>query len=467
MTSGRLLDRRAIGGELRALAARPGLVGRQEELKELGLAISGTGDLDQWADLDLMQSFVRPESVRAAVRPRPEPRFWSWLEVALGGLVFVPLLVTWAGLMQATSAYQALIGADAAQAARPFLQLWQTGFEGRLAGWATFGDIALSATLFIALLLVFSVAHGVRRAGTERRETGAVQEAEELLAELAPVLTRAQLVLNERRRSSPQRFVAELTGAAETLERLGRQAADTQRDLSDAALVVERSVTGARERLAEVGAAVDPLRQAVDGIEKAVDGVGKAVRDSGEKLAGTVRDGAAATDDLVRRGGQQAADAADAVRRATERVGAELSDAGERVEDAVRDLAVAQRGFTTGAETVADVGGRLLEQLDGLAREVASMADRVTAAASAAAAAAARVDARDERRAPGPGALLVKTVSEPGPGAGGTRSRPSDPSDAPGTPGVSDTVADAVAVAVAVEQTLLELDEVPVRQAGR
>ncbi|WP_344342502.1 methyl-accepting chemotaxis protein, partial [Kitasatospora putterlickiae] len=434
MTSGRLLDRHAIGGELRVLADRPGLAVRQEELRELGLALSGAGDLDGWADLDLVHSFVRPESVRAAVRPAPEPRFWAWTEVALGALVFVPLLVTWAGLMQASSAYRELIGADAGQAARPFLQLWQTGFEGRLPGWATFGDVALSATVFIALLLALSVAHGVRRAGAERREAAAEGAAEDLLAELAPVLTRAQLVLNERRRSTPQRFAAELTGAAETLERLGRQAADTQRELSEAALAVERSVAGAERRLAEAGEAVDPLRQAVDGVEKAVDGVGKAVdgvgravRDSGDRLAETVRDGAAATDSLVHRGGKQVADAAELVRLATDRVGAELAGAGERVEEAVRDLAVAQRGFTTGAETVADVNGRALERLDGLAREVAALADRVAVAASAATAVAARLDAPVPGGPHGEGGIvMVKTASGPGPDAGAARSRAGD-----------------------------------------
>lgn len=90
MTPGLLLDRTALGGELRALADRPGLAHRQEELRELGLALSGAGDLDRWTELDLVHSFVRPESVRAAVRPRPAPRFWAWTEVALGGLVFVP-----------------------------------------------------------------------------------------------------------------------------------------------------------------------------------------------------------------------------------------------------------------------------------------------------------------------------------------------------------------------------------------
>ncbi|WP_406089928.1 methyl-accepting chemotaxis protein [Kitasatospora purpeofusca] len=473
MTPGLLLDRNALGGELRALADRPGLAHRQDELRELGLALSGTGDLDRWAELDLVHSFVRPESVRAAVRPRPAPRFWAWTEVALGGLVFVPLLVTWGGLMQASSAYRALIGADPRQAARPFLQLWQTGFEGRLPGWAGFGDIARSATLFIALLLALSVAHGLRRAGSERREAAAEAEAEDLLAELAPLLTRAQLVLNERRRSTPQRFAAELTGAAETLERLVRQAADTQRDLGAAALAVERSVAGAEQRLAEAGEAVDPLRRAVDGVEKAVDGigravdgVGRAVKDSGDRLAETVRDGAAATDSLVHRSGKQAADAVDLVRRATDRVGTGLADAGERVEDAVRDLAVAQRGFTTGAETVADVGGQVLERLDGLAREVVAMADRVAAAASAATAAAARLDAAADRRGDGsPGIVMVRTSAGPGPDEGAARSRGSATTTAPG--GGTSGGTNGGTSGNLDDRTLLELDEVPVHGQGR
>lgn len=203
--------------------------------------------------------------------------------------------------------------------------------RGRLAAWATFGHVALYATLFIAVLLALSVVHGGRKAGADRREATAAQEAEGLLAELAPLLTRAQLVLHERRRSAPQRFAAELTGAAETLERLGGQAVDTQRDLSEAARLVERSLTAAKDRLADVGASVDPLREAVRGVEKAVrDGAGQlseSVRDSAGQLSETVRDGAAATDGLVRRSGQRSTDAAELIKQATDRVGTELARA--------------------------------------------------------------------------------------------------------------------------------------------
>ncbi|MCX5212347.1 methyl-accepting chemotaxis protein [Kitasatospora sp. NBC_00240] len=472
MASGHLLDRDTIAGELRELASRPGLATRQGELQELGSALSGRGDVDAWAELDLTHVFVRPESVRAAVVPRSEHRVWSLIEIALGTLVFLPLLVTWSGLMQATSAYQALIGSDATQAGRPFLQLWQSGFEGRLAAWATFGHVALYATLFIAVLLALSVVHGSRKAGADRREAAAAQEAESLLAELVPLLTRAQLVLHERRRAAPQRFAAELTGAAQTLERLGSQAVDTQRDLGEAARLVEQSLVAAKDRLADVGASVDPLQQAVRRVEKALrDGVGQlsdTVRDSAGQLSVTVRDGAAATDSLVHRSGQRSTDAAELVKQATDRVGAELARAGDRVEDAVRDLAVAQRGFTTGAETVADVTGQVLERLVDTVRQVAELAGQVATASDATLAAADRVDrtaarlaadvldavAARQQPAPVPLAgegrpvVLAKEdhgVDLPGP----ARPRPGQFSDEP------------------ARRSTLELDELPVRQAGR
>ncbi len=454
MAPGRLVDRDAIAGELRELAAHPGLATRGDELRALGLALSGRGDLDPWAEIDLVRGFVRPESVRAAVAPRPEHRVWAWIEVVLGALVFVPLLVTWFGLMQATSAYQALVGSDPAQAARPFLQLWQSGFEGRLAGWATFGHVALYATAVIAVLLVLSVVHGLRRAGADRREEHAAQEAEDLLARLAPLLTRTQLVLHERRRASPQRFAAELTGAAQMLEALVKQAADTQRDLGDAARLVEQSVAGAKDRLADVAGAVAPLQQAVGGVERAV-------RDGSTQLSETVRANAAATDSLVHRSGQRASDAAESVKQATERVGDGLDRAGERVEDAVRDLAAAQRGFTTGAEVVADVTGQILGRLAELDVRVAELARQVADASGATLAAAERLDRNSAQLLARVAGVVPETGVVADAVADAAVGGPPQDAIAPARPRPAERQAGPA------QQSLLDLDEIPVRQAGR
>ncbi|MEV6209628.1 hypothetical protein [Kitasatospora sp. NPDC051914] len=390
MARGGLLDHVTIASGLRGLAGKPELAGRSAELEALAAALDGPGDPGPWAELDLLHSFVRPESVTPD--GRGEARMWSLVEVGIGALVFVPLLVTWFGLMRATSAYQALIGSDPRQAGRPFLQLWQTGFDGRLGSWATFGHVAAGASAVIGLLLVLSVVHGLKQSGAERREAESARTAEGLLAELAPLLTRAQAALHEHRRASPQRFAAELTGAAETLERLGEQAVQAQRELGSAAEAVRDTVLDAREQLADVAASVAPLRAAVGDVERAAGRVEQAVAAGAEKLVGTVRDGAAATDGLVDRSGRRLADAAAAVRDSAEAVGAELADAGTRVEEAVRDLAAAQRGFTTGAELAADVSGRVLERLDDLTRHLAELGEQVSGASAAARAAARHAD---------------------------------------------------------------------------
>ncbi|WP_052390055.1 hypothetical protein [Streptomyces sp. NRRL B-24484] len=385
-----LLDHVAIAAELRVLAGQPQLAGRRAELDELAAALDGRGDPGPWAELDLLHTFVRPESVLPD--GRPEARFWSLVEVGIGALVFVPLLVTWFGLMRATSAYQALIGSDPRQAGRPFLQLWQTGFDGRLGSWATFGHVAAGASAVIGLLLVLSVVHGLKRSGAERREAESARAADAVLGGLTPLLTRAQVALHEYRRASPQRFAAELTGAAQTLERLGEQAVRAQRELGSATETARDAVAAAREQLADVGAAVSPLQAAVGGVERAAGRVEQAVAAGAERVAETVRDGAAATDGQVDRSGRRMAEAADAVRDSADAVGAELADAGSRVEEAVRDLVAAQRGFATGAEIAADVSGRVLERLDDLTRRVADLGEQVARASSAALAAARHAD---------------------------------------------------------------------------
>ncbi|PBC79286.1 hypothetical protein BX265_4088 [Streptomyces sp. TLI_235] len=432
MARGGLLDHVTIASELRALAGRPELGGRQAELDALATVLDGRGDPGPWAELDLLHSFVRPESITPA--GRREARVWSLIEVGIGALVFVPLLVTWFGLMRATSAYQALIGSDPRQAGRPFLQLWQTGFDGRLGSWAAFGHVAAGASAVIGLLLVLSVVHGLKRSGAERREAESARAADALLGGLAPLLTRAQVALYEYRRASPQRFAAELTGAAQTLERLGEQAVRVQRELGSAADTVRDTVTVAREQLADVDASVAPLRAAVGDVERAAGRVEQAVAAGAEKVAGSVRDGTAATDSLVDRSGLRMAEAADAVRDSTRAVGAELADAGERVEEAVRDLAAAQRGFTTGTEIAADVSGRVLERLDELARHVADLGEQVGRASVAALTAARHADdtarraadhLREQSAAPAPAGPAAAPTTD-----AGARAHPAGPAGA-------------------------------------
>jgi methyl-accepting chemotaxis protein len=344
MVMGGLTDRHVVGQRIGDLADEGGLAPRAEELQALAQALraADTDGLGTWADLDLLAAYGRPESV--AVDPAVEHKAWGWLEAGLGALVFLPLLFTWHGLTQASSAYGALTGDNPKAAARPFLQLWQSGFEGHLAGLYTFGTVAMSATVAIAVLFALALVHSFRKAAVDRREEAARRAAEQLMARLVPALSRAQLVLNEHRMSSPVRFAAELTGAAKTLTRLGNRAAKTNAELAAAAETVGAALKEAERQLGAVGTSVRPLEEAAGRIETAVSGSGAMVREALEEVRavnGEVRDS--------------------------------LGRAGERVEDSVTVLAASQRSFTTGVEVAADVSAQVLGRLDAAAEESARL----------------------------------------------------------------------------------------------
>lgn len=338
------MDRHGIARRVRELAGRPALAPRRDELTALADALGapGTDRMEPWADLDLLHSYARPESLDSTGPAPAEPRFWAYAEGVLGALVFVPLLLTWYGLTRASSAYQALTGADPEAATRPFLQLWQSGFEGHLAGAFTFGHVAMSATAAIAVLFAVALVHGLRRSAVTRRAQAAERAREELMAQLVPALTRAQLVLHGQRRSSPGRFAAELTGAAETLGRLGDSAVRVQQDLTTAANAIGESVAAAERRLAGVDTSLRPLETAAGRIEAAV-------ADGGDRVG-------RALDDVQR--------ASDGVRLAVE-------DAGDRVEESVTVLAAAQRAHTTGIEVSSDISAQLHAALGNIAQDTA------------------------------------------------------------------------------------------------
>jgi hypothetical protein len=347
MPAGALMDRHAVAQSIKDLAERPALRARKEELTVLADALraQNTSALDPWSELDLLAAYARPESLHAKNGRELENRVWSYAEAVLGALVFVPLMLTWYGLTRASSAYGALTGADPKAASRPFLQLWQSGFDGHLTGAFTFGHVAMSATVAITVLFTLVLVHGLRRSAVTRGEEAAEHAGQELMALLVPALTRAQLVLNRQRLSSPQRFAAELTEAAATLDRLGNKAVKVQKDLTSAASVVGGAVEAAERRLAGVDTSIRPLEAAAGRIEAAVSD-----------------------------GGAQVRKALDGVRDASGDVRLAVEGAGDRVEESVTVLAASQRAYTTGIELSTDVYGQLLGRLgdvtEGTARAV-------------------------------------------------------------------------------------------------
>ncbi len=399
MFAGTQLDQGVTARHLEDMAQDPALAPRAEELRALAQALGSTDTqaLDAWADLDLMTHFARPESIAEPVVDSRGARFNSALDWILGALVFLPLLFTWFGLWQASSAYGALTGDDPKAAGRPFLQLWQSGFDGHLGEAFRFGHVAVFGCLSLAMLFVLTAVHGYRRTAAERDEEQARVRTRATLARLAPVLTRAQLALNAHRFASPQRFAAELNSAAGRLQRMQTKAIATQEELTRAAQVVGEAMDKAEQRLAQAESYVRPIEQVVlrmeetvrdsgTAIQTAVQGLDDPVTQAGRRLADAVSGQTGVLDKALEEVRVAGDGMRDLLARTADRleaaVGANgssvhqaLSDAAQQVEDSLTVLAASQRGFTTGVEVVADVNGRLLNDLGAVAERTGEAAE--------------------------------------------------------------------------------------------
>ncbi|MFG3210665.1 coiled-coil domain-containing protein [Streptomyces tendae] len=399
MITGIQLDKGVTSRHLWDMAQDPALAPRAEELRALAQALDSDDveALDPWADLDLMAHFARPESITETAGNGRGERFDSALDWVLGALVFLPLLFTWFGLWQASSAYGALTGDDPKAAGRPFLQLWQSGFDGHLGQTFRFGHVAVGGCLALFMLFVLTAVHGYRRAAAERREEQAQGKSRAALARLVPVLTRAQLSLNEHRFASPQRFAAELNSAAGRLQRMHTKAIATQEELTRAAELVSAAADKAEKRLAQADAYVRPIEQVVLRIEETVRDSGTAIQtavqglddpltEAGRRLADALSGQTGVLDkalEELRTAGDAMRDvlarAADRLETAVgdngDRVRGALSDAAQQVEESLTVLAASQRGFTTGVEVVADVNGRLLNDLGAVADRTGEAAE--------------------------------------------------------------------------------------------
>ncbi|WP_432055319.1 hypothetical protein [Streptomyces sp. bgisy022] len=397
-------DRVVAARHLEDAARDPAFAPRADELRLLARALDSTDAdaLDAWADLDLMSHFGRPDSIAEPGESRRGARLDSGLDWVLGALVFLPLLFTWFGLWQASSAYGALTGDDPEAAGRPFLQLWQSGFDGHLSEAYRFGHVAVGGCLALVMLVVLTAVHGYRRTSADRREEQARDRATAALSRLVPVLTHAQLALNEHRFASPQRFAAELNSAAGRLQRLHTEAITTQEALSRAAELVNKAADKAEQRLSQVEQYVRPIENVVLRIEETV-------RESGTSVQAAVQ----GLDGPLTRAGRQLADAVsgqtgvldkalvelkaagddmrDVLFRAADRletavgdngnhVRGALSDAAQQVEESLTVLAASQRAFTTGVEGVADLNGRLLDDLNTAAHRTGEAAEASRAA---------------------------------------------------------------------------------------
>jgi hypothetical protein len=177
-------------------------------------------------------------------------RLWAVLEVIRNVLVFAPIAVTWFGLSIAATAYAELLSARPDLVSRPFLLLWQEGFDGRLP--LNFSTLAIIDASLIGVLIVLSLALHIR---SEVRD--------------AQVRTKALLKESE---------IRALLGNVSSLGALDFGTGDAESILADMAAEERRIYERAVERegqLFDLEGVVERLRDAAIRLERAADSIAR------------------------------------------------------------------------------------------------------------------------------------------------------------------------------------------------
>jgi hypothetical protein len=177
-------------------------------------------------------------------------RLWAILEVIRNVLVFAPIAVTWFGLSIAATAYAELLTARPDLVSRPFLLLWQEGFDGRLA--LNFSTLAITDASLIGVLIVLSLALHVR-------------------SEIQDAQVRTKALLKEAE-------IRALLGNVSSLGALDFGTGDAESILADMAAEERRIYERAVERegqLFDLEGAIERLRDAAVRLERAAESIAR------------------------------------------------------------------------------------------------------------------------------------------------------------------------------------------------
>ena len=131
------------------------------------------------------------------------------IEAARNVFIFVPIIVTWFGISQATAKYNDYVSAalakhDETQLSQPFLYLWQEGFGGRLPGWLTLSNVALmDVIVLVSIFLLTLLAHAISNSNRLREEIN----ARKLHSDLVHAIARATLCLHDKKQQQQLQLV--------------------------------------------------------------------------------------------------------------------------------------------------------------------------------------------------------------------------------------------------------------------
>lgn len=236
-------DERAAN-ELKRLSLDIRFSPRRADLADLSDAVRGHESVfSPWTGINLFAAFPPASTIRVA----RESTLDATLALLAAISVFFPIAWTWWSLQDATRAYSEMLADDSA-AGQSFLQLWTTGFDGRLRDIHYLAPVAMVSVVLIVVAVGLIIAHRVVDTRANRREEHDNALAE---AELAAALTAAERVLIPRRSENPQDLQRVILQSAERLDQANHETAAAAHQLHTAAESASRAIQSATNGLTQ------------------------------------------------------------------------------------------------------------------------------------------------------------------------------------------------------------------------
>ncbi len=177
--------------------------GGSARLNLLSEAVQHNANTSAWAYADV-HSMVAPDSIVERYRNNAQKngidRTVTWLETIRNTFIFLPIIVTWLSISQATDKYNELISTAIQQKkldlySQPFLYLWQQRFGGTLPAFLTLSNIAIADVVILAIILLLTFfAYILSSTSVAQKD----QDAQRLRANLNHAITGAVLSLHAR-----------------------------------------------------------------------------------------------------------------------------------------------------------------------------------------------------------------------------------------------------------------------------
>lgn len=375
------------------------------DFEELRTAINEQDEeaLEPWtvpgAVLNLIQTVTFEPSVASANSGDSGPTRRPSIISAIA--LFLPLLLTWWTLAKAATAYGALIAAEPAQRAVPFIALWQSSFKGRLDSAFNLSSFAAKATLLILCVIVVQW-WSLRKGHHHQQHAEAAQvkrqrDAGTRYKEACKLALRLERALYPHHTTTVLRFKSELTSAAKALAKLHAQAKE-EREQTEVALIqlqaflsvmqdLSQSLHDAgRSQVLELSASTKELIQSMQSevqilsekfsevnhefsaslrmltqtLGLQLEGASSAMRQSGEQVAGQVATLATSSTSLAKDVADLNSALSSVDQRLQQGIQRALSGGAQELIDALEARSAWERSMGSRLEVVVDAFGQLI-----------------------------------------------------------------------------------------------------------